>query len=336
MRILAGDIGGTKTLLQLADVDPDTDRCTVRAEQRFESSAYTSLAPMVREFLASAGEAGVTAACFGVAGPVVDDGEHQQAGLTNLPWRLDSQELSRSLAIARVRLVNDFQAVGYGIEGLDPAHLAPVQARPCVSGGPRLVLGAGTGLGVAQLFRCGAHYEVHPTEAGHAAFAPCADQQVELLQYLRAEYGRVSRERVLSGGGIEAIYRFLGQTGAAAGGRIDEVFSAPDPAAAISAGALDGSDPVAVKSLKLFASIYGSVAGDLALTTLATGGVYLAGGIAPKILPFIASDDFLTAFNDKGRMAPLTLGMSVQVVTEHKVGLLGAALAAGRLAAARR
>lgn len=333
MRILAGDIGGTKTLLRLADVDPKTTRCTVGAERRFESGVYSSLAPIVDEFLTETGERGVTAACFGVAGPVVDEGTHQRSGLTNLPWRLDSEELSRALGIPRVRLVNDFQAVGYGIEGLDPAQMEPVQPQPCIPGGPRLVLGAGTGLGVAQLFQCGPHYEVHPTEAGHAAFAPCGDEQVALLQHLRAEYGRVSRERLLSGAGIEAIYRFLSQTEGVEPARIDAVFSARDPAAAISAGALDRSDQVAVRALRLFASIYGSVAGDLALTTLATGGVYLAGGIAPKILPFISSDDFLKAFNDKGRMAPLTLAMSVQVVTEHKVGLLGAALAAGRLAA---
>jgi glucokinase len=336
VRILAGDIGGTKTLLQLADVEPATACCTVRAERRFDSSAYPSLAPMAREFLAGEAAENVVSACFGVAGPVVDEGIRQHAGLTNLPWRLDSQELSSELAIPRVRLINDFQAIGYGIDGLQPSQLETVQERPRLAKGPRLVLGAGTGLGVAQMFRCAGHHEVYPTEAGHIAFAPCNDEQTELLGYLRREYGRVSCERLLSGAGIEAIYRFVTESGPADPSRRERVLSAPDPAAAISVGALDGTDPEAVKSLELFASIYGGVAGDLALVTLATGGVYLAGGIAPKILPFINSERFREAFNDKGRMAPLTLAMSVQVITEPKVGLLGAALAAARLAAGER
>jgi len=331
VKILAGDIGGTKTLLQLADVDSDTTCCTVHAERRFDSAAYSGLAPMAEAFLTEHGETAVDAACFGVAGPVVDDGEKQRAGLTNLPWRLDSEHLSRKLGIPRVRLINDFQAVGYGVEGLQPSQLEPVQKRDPVPGGPRLVLGAGTGLGVAQLFPCRGRYEVHPTEAGHIGFAPDDDRQNALLEFLRREHGRVSCERLLSGAGIEAIYRFLvGQTGTNRR-QFETAMAAPDPAAAISSGALDRTDPVAVQSLELFAGIYGSVAGDLALVTLATGGVYIAGGIAPKILPYMTSDHFLKAFNDKGRMASLTLGMPVHVITEPKVGLIGAALAAGRL-----
>lgn len=335
MRILAGDVGGTKTLLQLADVEPEALCCTVVAERRFDSGAYPDLAPMAQEFLAAQGEAGVGAACFGVAGPVVDEGPRQHAGLTNLPWRLDSEALSHALGIPQVRLINDFQAIGYGIDGLQPSQLETVQERHRLPAGPRLVLGAGTGLGVAQMFRCGAHHDVYPTEAGHMAFAPCDEQQIDLLRYLRSRHERVSGERLLSGFGIEAIYRFLTAAGTDPERR-ERVLGAPDPAAAVSAGALDGTDPEAVGALELFASIYGSVAGDLALMTLATGGVYLAGGIAPKILPFIASDHFRKAFNNKGRMAPLTLGMSVQVIMEPKVGLVGAALAAGRLAGGGR
>lgn len=328
MRILAGDIGGTKTLLQLADVEGETVR--IRAERSFASGDYSSLAPMAREFLDEEAAESVVSACFGVAGPVVDEGRRQHAGLTNLPWRLDSEELSALLGIGRVRLINDFQAIGYGIDGLLPSQLETVQERPRLEAGPRLVLGAGTGLGVAQMFPCGLHYRVYPTEAGHIGFAPCDDEQMELLGYMQREYGRVSCERLLSGAGIEAIYRFISERGTDPSRR-ERVLSAPDPAAAVSAGALDGTDPDAVKTLELFASIYGSIAGDLALVTLATGGVYLAGGIAPKILPFINSDRFRGAFNDKGRMAPLTMAMPVQVIIEPKMGLLGAALAAARL-----
>lgn len=331
MRILAGDVGGTKTLLQVAEVTPETADCSVRAEQRFASADYPDLAPMVQEFIAGTGEREIAAACFGVAGPVVAEGARQQAGLTNLPWRLDSDALSQALGIPRVRLVNDFQAIGYGIDGLQPSQLETIQERPRLPAGPRLVLGAGTGLGVAQLFRCGDQHEVHPTEAGHIAFAPADEEQIELLTSLRGEYGRLSCERLLSGAGIGAIYRFIAEREGSPAQRRERILSAAHPAAAVSAGALNGTDPDAVKTMELFAAIYGSVAGDLALMTLATGGVYLAGGIAAKNLPFVNSDRFRRAFNDKGRMAPLTLGMSVQVIVEPKVGLLGAALAAGRL-----
>ncbi|MGE0082683.1 MAG: glucokinase [Thiohalomonadaceae bacterium] len=326
VHVLAGDIGGTKTLLQIAEFEGAAMR--VLAEQRFDSRAYPGLAPMAYEFLATQGRLGIERACFGVAGPVSGDAARQQASLTNLPWRMDSDELAQSLGLARVRLINDFQALGYGIEGLDSDSLEPLQEVPGEAGGPRLVIGAGTGLGVAFLHRIHDHYEVFPTEAGHMDFAPTDEDQDDLLAWLRRQHERVSYERVVSGMGIEDTFRFFLERE----GRNDHpLLNAPDIPAAVSAAAIDGHDSIAVRTLALFVEAYGSVAGNLALAALARGGVYVGGGIAPKILPLLRDRRFIAAFNRKGRMSPLTRAMPVYVITDPKVGLVGATLAARRL-----
>jgi glucokinase len=327
VHVLAGDIGGTKTLLQIAEFDNGAPR--VLAEQRFDSRAYPGLAPMAYEFLASQGRLGIERACFGVAGPVTGDAAHQQASLTNLPWRLDSDQLATALGLARVRLINDFQAVGYGIEGLERDALDALQDVPQEFGGSRVVIGAGTGLGVAFLHRLGEHYEVFPTEAGHMDFAPTDEDQDDLLAWLRRQHERVSYERVVSGMGIEDIFRFFLEREGLAD---DPLLNAPDiPAAVAAAAASDRRHAIAERTMTLFVDAYGSVAGNLALTALARGGVYIAGGIAPKVLPLLKGGRFITAFNHKGRMTPLTKAMPVYVITDPKVGLLGAALAARRL-----
>lgn len=327
--VLAGDIGGTKTLLRVVRFGGEPHGTTLY-QRRFESGAYDDLESMAREFLRGApAELPPRAACFGVAGPVTGPPCAERARLTNLPWRLDAVELTAKLGMP-VRLINDFRAVGYAIEALGPVDLAALHTAPTEPQGPRVVLGAGTGLGVALLFWDGNHYEAYPTEGGHADFAPTGEVQDELLRYLRTIHGRVSYERILSGPGLESIYRFLlerdrrPQAG-------DTILDAPDPAAAVSAQALTRSDPLACAALDLFIEIYGAAAGNLALTCLATGGVYVAGGIAPKILDRLYGGVFIEAYLAKGRMRHLVERMPVHVVTNSEAGLIGASLAAQRL-----
>ena len=356
--ILAGDVGGTKTYLLLARADDGTPL----AEARFESGAYTDLPTLVDDFLNHpatrphlADGTGVASACLAVAGPVVG----RQARLTNLPWVVDADALGVRLGIPRVSLVNDFAAVGYGIEALSrEGDLATLQAGRVVPGAPIAVLGAGTGLGICFLARCGGHYGVLASEGGHADFAPRDAVEYRLHAFLAAEFGHVSCERLLSGAGLVSIYRFLAaeqptaqphataapvpetpqSTTRAALASESRAFGAAAPwealhgpeAADISRLALEGRDPVAAAALARFVSIYGAQAGSLALLMLARGGVYLAGGIAPKILPVLQAGGFMAAFLDKGRYRDLLSQIPVHVILNEKVGLLGAARVAAR------
>lgn len=331
MRVLAGDIGGTKTLLEIADVAPGAHR--VVAQERYASSAYDSLLPMIRDFVAGAGAGKLSTlhgACFGVAGPIVESGAGQCARLTNLPWEVDTAVVAHGLGMTRVRLINDFQAVGYGIEVLGSSDLEVLQEGTELAQGPRAVIGAGTGLGVGILVWQHDHYEALPTEGGHVDFAPTSPVQIELLRWLMDRFGRVSYERLLSGPGLVNIYSFL-SSNAGEGSALQAMLATEDPAAAVARAAQDGSDALAARALHMFAEIYGAQAGNLALTCLARGGIYLAGGIAPKIIAALKAAPFLRAFNDKGRMAVLTASMPVRVVVNQQVGLIGAALAASRL-----
>jgi glucokinase len=326
MRVLAGDIGGTNTRLVIAEVSGA--RVQVLTERRYASGQYAGLAEILRAF---GSDAGCETACFAVAGPIQHDGERQFARITNLPWQIDSESLTRELHGARVRLINDFQAVGYGIEALTAPDLVTLQAGRPVAHGPRAVLGAGTGLGQTVCVWQGDHYEALPTEGGHAHFAPTSGLEDELLRHQRKRHGRVSCERILSGGGLVQIYEFLKQRGEARESPdVAAAMRAGDPGAAISDAALARRDALCGQALDLFVRIYGAHAGDLALSVLATGGVYLAGGIAPKIIARLRDGEFLRAFNDKGRMAPLVQAMPVHVVMNESVGLLGAALTAAR------
>jgi len=331
MRVLAGDIGGTKTLLQIVDLAHGARH--VVAEQRYDSSAYDDLIPMIREFLRIGrveSRTPVHGACFGVAGPIADAGAVQHAKLTNLPWEIDTTSLAQALGTERVRLINDFQAVGYGIEVLTPDDVAVLQEGAETAHAPRAVIGAGTGLGVGILVWQQGCYEVLPTEGGHTDFAPTSPLQIDLLRDLMARFGHVSCERLLSGPGIVNIYSFL----CAAAGEskaLRAVMETEDPAAAIAHAAIVQREELAARALDLFVTVYGAQAGNIALTCLAHGGVYIAGGIAPKIITKLKESPFLRAFNDKGRMSALTTAMPVRVVMNAKVGLLGAALAASRL-----
>lgn len=326
MRVLAGDIGGTKTLLAVAECGRDQVR--LLTVQRYDSEAWSGgLVEIARTFTAAFPEAvrDVQAACFAIAGPVRETDTGERATVTNLPWEVDGQALARALGIAKVRLINDFQGVGYGIEALGAQDLVTLQTGAARPLGTRAVLGAGTGLGQGLLVWCNGRYEALATEGGHVDFAPTDELQIELLRYLRSKYGRVSLERVVSGPGLAGIYAFLQ---ARAGRGNDTV--ADDPAF-ISSTALAGTDPVAVAALDLFVRVYGAQAGNLALSVMASGGMYLAGGIAPQIIAKLRDGAFLEAFNNKGRMAALTRDIPVHVIMNPQVGLLGAALAASRL-----
>ena len=329
MRVLAGDIGGTKTWLQLADFVDDRRRPI--AEERYESAAYDGLLPIIREFLHSAaGDVAPQAACFGIAGPVTPTANGQVARVTNLPWLVESLPIVKDLGIHRVRLINDFQAVAYAIETLEADDLIPLQIGERQRGAPCAVIGAGTGLGQALLAWQGDSYDAIATEGGHVDFAPTSELQIELLRYLAERYGRVSYERILSGPGLVNLYTFFSsRERVVADGEL--LLASPDTPAAISAAALLRTDEAAEAALRLFLEIYGAFAGNVALSYLAAGGVFIAGGIAPKILPALLDGTFIRAFVDKGRMSALVGHFPVHVIVNEKAGLHGAAWAASRL-----
>jgi len=330
MRVLAGDIGGTKTLLQIADCETGAYR-GVR-EQRFDSGLHDDLSSILREFLKQERKQTIEAVCLGVAGPVKGTAADQSVKVTNLPWSIRSQELKREFGFPRVRLINDFQAVGYGIEALGAKDLVVLQPGEPVEHGPRAVIGAGTGLGQGILIWNRDHYEPVATEGGHANFAPVDELQIELTRYLLKTAGRTSWELVLSGHGLVQLYDFLkARGGTPESPAVAKAMQANDPAAAITQAALERNDPLANQALDLFVDIYGAQAGNLALTAGATGGVYIAGGIAPKIISRLTDGRFMQAFLNKGRMKPYAAAIPVRVVTRPEAGLTGAILAATRL-----
>ena len=329
MRVLAGDIGGTKTILQIADIFPNTFR--VVHEQTYESRQYPEFLPLVKEFLKGATsriDLILASACFGIAGPVTG----REARTTNLPWHIDADVCVRELKISNVALINDFQAIGYGIDGLTDEDIVELQQGKEQKGGTRAVIGAGTGLGEGILVSRGDRYEILASEGGHVDFGPTDELQMEMLKFLRSRFNRVTYERVVSGPGLENIVEFLcDHDPRNVSAELKALVASGDGAAHISKFASEKNDPLARKALELFCSIYGAQAGNLALTCLATGGVYVAGGIAPKILSFLKDGTFMRAFRDKGRMSPLMDAMPVRVVTNPKVGLIGAALMAERM-----
>lgn len=329
MYLLAGDIGGTKTLLQLSQAG--NNGLEVCFEKRFVSADFSQFEAMLEVFLdeAIAQGAAPEAACFGVAGPV----NGRTARTTNLPWSLDADQIERRFSIPRVRLINDFQSIGYGIEALQQDDMVTLQTGTEEKHGTRVIIGAGTGLGHGLLVWQQDHYEVVASEGGHASFAPSDDLQMELLQYLHKRFGHVSWERVVSGPGLVNIFEFLREVR-----KLEETNALhlardiEDPAAAISRFALSGEDPLAVQSLDLFIRLYDAQAGNLALTGLATGGVYVAGGVAPKIIEKLKDGTFMSTFVDKeASMQDLLKAMPVRVVINPRVGLLGSAVAAARL-----
>lgn len=326
MKVLAGDIGGTKTLLAVFDTDTKPFRLV--REERFESARFEGLEGVVRAFF-SKGRDEIGAACFAIAGPVKAG---EEVRMSNLSWTVVSERrLAAELNVPRTRLVNDFGAVGYGIEQLVPEDLATLQAGKPDPTGPIAVLGAGTGLGEAFVLWDGAKRIVHASEGGHVDFAPRTPLEADLLQFLAKEHGRVSYERVVSGMGIANIFRFLSETKVEKPSPdVVREMKSEDPAAVVSRHALAKTDRCCERALDVFTSIYGAQAGNLALAILATGGVYVAGGIAPRNLTKLRDGTFVRAFRDKGRLASLVESIPVHIILNTRVGLLGAASLAAR------
>lgn len=321
--ILAGDIGGTKTNLGLFDVVDDSLRSG--RQQSFPSKDHGGLEEIVKKFMADDTRA-VTAACFGIAGPVVDG----HSVTPNLPWIVDSQSLARLLSLGSVTLLNDLEATAYGLAELEPEELLTLNEGERERGNAALVA-AGTGLGVASLFWDGDSFSPSASEGGHMDLAPRDELEIGLLRFLLKEYRHVSIERVVSGPGLFNIYRFL-----SSGGHGEEVpavrerLEREDPSKVISEAAMAGESELCAKALDMFASFYGATAGNVALLLKATGGVFIGGGIAPKILEKLKDGSFMKAFLDKGRLTPLLETIRVQVILNDKTALLGAARVAAR------
>ena len=311
MRIIAGDIGGTKVLLQLVDVSGGGRVVTV--EQRYESAAYATFDALLGEFMTLAAGT-IDAACFAVAGPVIGS----RAEVTNLHWQMDAEALAAKFTIARLSLINDFYAVALGVPLLRPSDLLSLNAGARVPYAPIAILGAGTGLGEANLVFDGGRWIVIPSEGGHADFAPQDEEQTRLLLALAAKLDHVSWERVLSGMGLVNIHNFL------AG--VDRAYDEDIPIEI--AQLADGGDATATRAFEIFVDIYGAEAANLTLKVLALGGVYLGGGIAPKILPKLKDGRFIRAFLDKGRLGEMLKRIEVRVSLNEATALLGAAYCA--------
>jgi glucokinase len=321
---LAGDIGGTKCHLALSDTFG-----RVLEDRRYPSAEHADFADVVRRFQRDLGRELPRTAAFAIAGPVAND----VCRTTNLPWLIDARALERTLGIEHVRLLNDFEAQALAVPALSPEHKTQIHPGNALAGAPIAILGAGTGLGEAFLVWKGARYEVVASEGGHADFAPLDERQVALWRYLYAKFGaRPSYERVLSGAGLVNVYEFLRARGdrteseAVRAARRNE-----DPAAVVSRFALERADPMCEEALDIFCEVYAQEAGNLALKVLAKGGVFLAGGIAAKILPRLLSGPFAARFVEKGRLGALVSEIPVWVVTHASSGLLGAAIAARQL-----
>ncbi|MGD1942044.1 MAG: glucokinase [Leptolyngbyaceae cyanobacterium] len=340
---LAGDIGGTKTILRLVAAEQET--LVTCYEQEYVSKQFPDLVPMVQAFLQTAQDANSlpgppTQACFAIAGPVVDN----TSSLTNLTWNLDGDRLAQALDLKTVELINDFEAIGYGVLNLEGDDIHTLRPGVIDVTAPVAIIGAGTGLGQGFVIPVGQRFQVFPSEGGHADFAPRSELDFQLLKYLldKHQIARVSVERVVSGQGIIAIYQFLRDRGMGQespdlanivttwereAGRAKSV----DPAAAISQAALKGQDSLAVQTMNLFAEAYGAEAGNLALKLLPYGGLYIAGGIAAKNLALLTNDIFLDAFSNKGRLSKLLEDIPVRIVLNPRVGLIGAARRAAEL-----
>jgi glucokinase len=329
--LMAGDIGGTKTYLALFERQEDGSLVEIKGA-RYASASFPSLAPMVELFWGQPGPS-VGAAAFGVAGPVLDG----RCRATNLPWRLDERILQAELGIPRLRLINDFHANALGILALPPEDVEVLQDGPADPDGLIAILGAGTGLGEAVVLPAGpcpggSQPRVVVSEGGHCDFAPRNELEIDLLRHLMRRHERVSYERVLSGPGLVAIYEFVVSSDLAPEAEVvREELSSGDPGAVIGRRGIEGSDPACVKALDIFVSLYGAEAGNLALKVLPTGGLYLAGGIAPRILEKLKAGGFVKAMTAKGRMSPMLESLRVSVVMNPKAGLIGASRGAAGL-----
>lgn len=326
MRVMAGDIGGTKTILAVAEVEGH--RVKLVMEERFASRDHEDFQDLAKQFLSKA-EPETSRACFGVAGPVAEG----KSRVTNLPWVLEEEALRRDLDLDRVRLINDFVAIAYGIEALVDDDVETLHPGTRRERGPIAVIGAGTGLGESfSIVADDGERIAVPSEGGHVDFAPRTELEIEFLRWMLKKYARVSYERVVSGPGLRHIYTFLRDSGR--GEETEELRRAieeqGDAAPVIHRFADERGDPLCEAAMRFFTSVYGAEAANLALKALSTGGVYLAGGIAPRMVDRLKGDTFRKAFITKGRLSPVVEAMPVSVITQPKVGLLGAAVAAAR------
>ena len=336
MFLLAGDIGGTKTILRLVEVTEVT--LTERALQTAKEAQYISanfpdLVPMVQQFLGVEDFPTPDIACFALAGPVVNNTSH----LTNLSWVLEAKRLETELGIKKVNLINDFAANSFGILGLKKSDLHTLQIGEVKQDSPVAVIGAGTGLGEGFLIPQGNKYQIFPSEGGHSDFAPRNELEIELLKYLQHKFKvqHISVERVVSGQGIVSIYQFLRDSkftteSSQIGEKIRfwerETEKNIDPASIISQAAFKKSDRLCEQAMKIFIEAYGAETGNLAIKLLPYGGIYIAGGIAAKILPLMQNGLFLNALKDKGRVSTLLDEIPIHIVLNPQVGLLGSVL----------
>jgi len=317
-RVLAGDIGGTKTALAVYRFEePRTAR--IEAEETFPSREYRGLGEIVREFLETHGRP-LTAAAFGIAGPVLSG----EVSATNLPWKLSEERLAEEIGCERVRLLNDLETTAYGALFLRADELHTLN-----EGVPRqthrAVIAAGTGLGQAVLFWDGARHRPAATEGGHAAFSPRDEREIGLLRFLLERYARVSWERVLSGEGLFHIFEFLRSEGAPVLPAVERRLASEDPSAVVGEAGVSGACPTCEDAVDLFVSLYGAQAANLALTTMALGGVYVGGGIVTKLLPKVKSGLFMQAFRNAGRFEALMRDTPVRVILNPQASRLGAA-----------
>ena len=349
--IVAGDIGGTKTYLGLFDWQEA--RVAPIREEKFWNADFESFEEILEEFLQPPAPADeddgeeaentesdedapeisptmpLHAACFGVAGPVVDN----RCRATNLPWTIDGHALTETLNTScGVRLLNDVEAMAYGVLVLEPEETEVVHGEP-QEAGTKVLIAPGTGLGEAMLYWDGEQYHALPTEGGHSSFAPTTDLEIDLLRYLRTSFLHISFERVLSGTGLHNIYQFLRDTKKNEPTWFAERLPTGDPPAIITEAGLAGKPDICVQALDVFVSVLAAEAGNCALKTLARGGVYLGGGIAPKIIDKLRDQRFAQAFISKGRYKRLLSSIPVHVIMNDKAALLGAASVAARMEA---
>jgi glucokinase len=319
--ILAGDIGGTKTNLALYELE--NGELKVIASKQFASRDYDKFMDLIKEFQEYTSMPKIEALCIGIAGPIIEE----RCRTTNLPWDIRAKDLREHFAIDSVKLLNDLESTAYGMLYLKDDEFIDLNPTGRKTKGNIAVIAAGTGLGEAILHFDANSYTPMATEGGHTDFAPISSQQDELLSWLRRRYpGHVSYERVVSGVGIFTLYEFLSETGFAPEPQaMLNIKDGEDKSAMVSRCALEQKDPLCMEVLRLFAEIYAAEAGNLALKSMSLGGVYIGGGIAPKILPVIKSDYFLNAFASKGRFEELLRGMQLKVSLNQETALLGAA-----------
>jgi glucokinase len=317
--ILAGDVGGTKVHLALYDFIDGKLKYT--QDKQYPAKEYSGLEEIVKEFL---GNDKVSAACFGVPGPVRDG----RLRLTNLPWTLDSRELSVGLGIQHVFLINDLEANGYGVAELSADQIYTLSEGDPGQIGNRALIAAGTGLGEGILAWNGRIHVPYPSEGGHTDYGPRNEDEIDLLRFLQQKYnGRVSYERVISGMGMTNIYEFLREVRGMDEPKwlAERIAAAHDPNSVITEMALSAKSEICEKAMDMFVSAYGAEAGNLALKVLSVGGLYVGGGIAPRILEKIKDGTFMKSFVDKGRLSQLLINMPVRIILESRAALLGAA-----------